>query len=65
MLDYLLNLGLDKCDCSRRYDPVCASNGKTYPSGCIAKCVGQDDYQPGSCDMIDPCNPNPCQEGYV
>lgn len=44
---------------------MCASNGKTYPSSCIAKCVGQDEYQSGSCDAIDPCNPNPCQEGYI
>lgn len=57
--------GIQNCDCSRTYDPVCASNGKTYPSACIAKCVGQEDYQKGSCHSIDPCHTNPCQEGYI
>lgn len=56
--------GIHNCACSRAYEPVCASNGKTYPSACIAECVGQEQYETGSCDSIDPCNPNPCQEGY-
>ena len=61
---WLSSSGIHNCDCSRTYKPVCGANGKTYPSACIARCVGQEDYQEGACRSIDPCETNPCQDGY-
>lgn len=29
------------CNCPLHYVPVCAKNGNTYPSACIAKCTGK------------------------
>ncbi|XP_023571845.1 reversion-inducing cysteine-rich protein with Kazal motifs [Octodon degus] len=52
------------CNCADEFVPVCAQNGRTYPSVCIARCVGLQDrqFEFGSCISKDPCNPNPCQK---
>lgn len=51
------------CGCPDHYVPVCARNGRTYPSACVARCVGFQDNQFGfgSCRSSEPCSPNPCQ----
>uniref|UniRef100_A0A8C4VES7 Reversion-inducing cysteine-rich protein with Kazal motifs n=1 Tax=Gopherus evgoodei TaxID=1825980 RepID=A0A8C4VES7_9SAUR len=50
------------CNCADQFVPVCGQNGRTYPSACIARCVGLQDnqFEFGSCMSKDPCNPNPC-----
>ncbi|XP_061111244.1 reversion-inducing cysteine-rich protein with Kazal motifs [Conger conger] len=50
------------CGCPDRFVPVCAQNGRTYPSACVARCVGLQDSQFdfGSCRTRDPCASNPC-----
>ncbi|XP_077125548.1 reversion-inducing cysteine-rich protein with Kazal motifs isoform X1 [Ranitomeya variabilis] len=50
------------CNCAEKFVPVCGNNGRTYPSACIARCVGLLDHQFefGQCSSKDPCNPNPC-----
>uniref|UniRef100_A0A670JJM4 Reversion-inducing cysteine-rich protein with Kazal motifs n=1 Tax=Podarcis muralis TaxID=64176 RepID=A0A670JJM4_PODMU len=50
------------CNCADQFVPVCGQNGRTYPSICIARCVGLQDnqFEFGSCISKDPCNPNPC-----
>lgn len=50
------------CNCPLQYVPVCARNGNTYPSACIAKCAGiQDgDIQFGPCRARDPCDGIEC-----
>lgn len=51
------------CGCPDHFVPVCAHNGRTYPSACIARCMGFRDNQFvfGSCRSTGPCSPNPCQ----
>ncbi|XP_063307994.1 reversion-inducing cysteine-rich protein with Kazal motifs [Pelobates fuscus] len=50
------------CNCADQFVPVCGQNGRTYPSACIARCVGLLDhhFEFGQCSSKDPCNPNPC-----
>ncbi|MEE6465542.1 hypothetical protein FKM82_006588 [Ascaphus truei] len=50
------------CNCADQFVPVCGQNGRTYPSACIARCVGLLDqqFEFGPCSSKDPCNPNPC-----
>ncbi|ETE66476.1 Reversion-inducing cysteine-rich protein with Kazal motifs, partial [Ophiophagus hannah] len=50
------------CNCADQFVPVCGQNGRTYPSACIARCVGLHDnqFEFGSCISKDPCNSNPC-----
>ncbi|XP_018422723.1 PREDICTED: reversion-inducing cysteine-rich protein with Kazal motifs-like [Nanorana parkeri] len=50
------------CNCADKFVPVCGQNGRSYPSACIARCVGLLDHQFefGLCSSKDPCNPNPC-----
>ncbi|CAL8311047.1 unnamed protein product [Merluccius merluccius] len=51
------------CDCPDRFVPVCATNGRTYPSACVARCMGFKDHQfvYGHCRHSDPCSTKPCQ----
>ncbi|RXM98758.1 Reversion-inducing cysteine-rich protein with Kazal motifs [Acipenser ruthenus] len=53
------------CNCADQFVPVCAQNGRTYPSACIARCVGLQDnqFEFGSCLSKDPCSPNNCPKG--
>ncbi|KAK6491831.1 reversion-inducing cysteine-rich protein with Kazal motifs-like isoform X2 [Huso huso] len=53
------------CNCADQFVPVCAHNGRTYPSACIARCVGLQDnqFEFGSCLSKDPCYPNNCAKG--
>ncbi|XP_054733430.1 reversion-inducing cysteine-rich protein with Kazal motifs [Anastrepha obliqua] len=48
------------CNCPTHFVPVCGSNGNTYHSACIAKCLGLQDneMQYGACATL-----NPCREG--
>uniref|UniRef100_A0AAY4BBC4 Reversion-inducing cysteine-rich protein with Kazal motifs n=1 Tax=Denticeps clupeoides TaxID=299321 RepID=A0AAY4BBC4_9TELE len=50
------------CGCADQFVPVCALNGHTYPSACVARCVGFKDnqFQFGSCRNSEPCLLNPC-----
>uniref|UniRef100_A0AAQ5XSH6 Reversion-inducing cysteine-rich protein with Kazal motifs n=1 Tax=Amphiprion ocellaris TaxID=80972 RepID=A0AAQ5XSH6_AMPOC len=51
------------CSCPDRFVPVCASNGRTYPSACVARCMGFKDHQFvfGQCRLSNPCANKPCQ----
>ena len=51
------------CSCPDRFIPVCASNGRTYPSACVARCMGFKDHQFvfGQCHLSNPCADKPCQ----
>ncbi|CAB1341185.1 unnamed protein product, partial [Coregonus sp. 'balchen'] len=51
------------CGCPDRFVPVCARNGRSYPSACVARCMGFKDNQFvfGHCRSSDPCSPSPCQ----
>ncbi|XP_018609631.2 reversion-inducing cysteine-rich protein with Kazal motifs isoform X2 [Scleropages formosus] len=53
------------CGCADQFVPVCAQNGRTYPSACVARCMGLHDNQFGfgSCRDRDPCSRNPCPKG--
>uniref|UniRef100_H3CMQ0 Reversion-inducing cysteine-rich protein with Kazal motifs n=1 Tax=Tetraodon nigroviridis TaxID=99883 RepID=H3CMQ0_TETNG len=49
------------CDCPDRFVPVCASNGRNYPSACVARCLGFQDHQFvfGTCGMGNPAPASP------
>lgn len=51
------------CSCPDRFVPVCATNGRTYPSACVARCLGFKDHQFvfGLCRLSNPCAGKPCQ----
>ncbi|XP_034028969.1 reversion-inducing cysteine-rich protein with Kazal motifs [Thalassophryne amazonica] len=51
------------CGCPDRFVPVCASNGRTYPSACVARCKGflDNHFVYGQCRHSDPCASKPCQ----
>lgn len=55
------------CNCPFHFIPVCGKNGRTYPSGCLAKCVGLHDaeFEFGSCEMRNPCDQNVCPTGTI
>lgn len=51
------------CNCPSHYVPVCGKNGKTYPSACIAKCNGLQDFEfeYGACDLAtSSCHDHDC-----
>lgn len=51
------------CSCPDTFVPVCATNGRTYPSACVARCLGFRDHQFvfGLCRSSNPCANKPCQ----
>lgn len=55
------------CNCPPHYVPVCARNGKTYPSACLAKCSGlhEIEFEFGSCESKNPCERHDCPQGTV
>lgn len=55
------------CNCPPHFVPVCGRNGKTYPSACLAKCVGLHDaeYEFGPCESRNPCDNHDCPQGTV
>ncbi|XP_030245120.1 reversion-inducing cysteine-rich protein with Kazal motifs, partial [Drosophila navojoa] len=48
------------CNCPAHYVPVCGANGNTYPSACVAKCLGlpENGFVYGACNAR-----NACQSG--
>ncbi|XP_047424074.1 reversion-inducing cysteine-rich protein with Kazal motifs [Mugil cephalus] len=50
------------CSCPDRFVPVCAINGRTYPSACVARCMGFKDHMfvYGQCRFSSPCIVKPC-----
>nr|XP_033785523.1 reversion-inducing cysteine-rich protein with Kazal motifs isoform X3 [Geotrypetes seraphini] len=52
------------CNCADQFVPVCGHNGRTYPSACIARCVGllDNQFEFGLCISKEPCSPNPCSK---
>ncbi|KAF6735937.1 Reversion-inducing cysteine-rich protein with Kazal motifs [Oryzias melastigma] len=50
------------CSCADHFIPVCAANGRTYPSACVARCMGFQDHQFvfGQCHLSDPCSGRSC-----
>ncbi|KAJ8686915.1 hypothetical protein QAD02_022709, partial [Eretmocerus hayati] len=50
------------CDCPDHYVPVCARQGVTYASACLAKCAGllPGEVEYNSCSSRDPCASRPC-----
>ncbi|KAH8405276.1 hypothetical protein KR222_001076, partial [Zaprionus bogoriensis] len=45
------------CNCAPHYVPVCGANGNTFPSGCVAKCLGlqETSYVYGACNARSAC----------
>ncbi|KAL7734988.1 hypothetical protein ACLKA6_011252 [Drosophila palustris] len=48
------------CNCAAHYVPVCGANGNTYPSACVAKCLGLQESQfiYGACNARNACQMN-------
>lgn len=51
------------CNCGSHILSVCASNGRTYPNICLAKCMGysEKEIEFGPCTAKDPCRARPCK----
>ncbi|XP_066975585.1 reversion-inducing cysteine-rich protein with Kazal motifs isoform X2 [Macrobrachium rosenbergii] len=55
------------CGCTDHWVPVCASNGRTFPSECLARCSGLDEgsWVAGDCGILDACAGVRCGRGEV
>ncbi|XP_068200840.1 LOW QUALITY PROTEIN: reversion-inducing cysteine-rich protein with Kazal motifs [Palaemon carinicauda] len=55
------------CGCTDHWVPVCASNGRTYPSECLARCSGLEEgsWAAGDCGILDACAGVRCGRGEV
>ncbi|CAH2005399.1 unnamed protein product [Acanthoscelides obtectus] len=51
------------CNCPPHYVPVCARNGVTYPSACLAKCADLNDGEFEHYPCRNPCKANMCPIG--
>nr|CAI5868539.1 unnamed protein product [Callosobruchus analis] len=51
------------CNCPPHYVPVCARNGITYPSACLAKCADLNDGEFEHYPCRNPCKANMCPVG--
>ncbi|KAH8299658.1 hypothetical protein KR044_004307, partial [Drosophila immigrans] len=46
------------CNCAAHFVPVCGANGNTYPSACVAKCLGlqESSFVYGACNARSACS---------
>ncbi|XP_071543014.1 reversion-inducing cysteine-rich protein with Kazal motifs isoform X2 [Panulirus ornatus] len=53
------------CGCPDHWVPVCATNGRTFPSECLARCAGLDEglWRAGECGTRDMCAGARCGPG--
>ncbi|XP_063598267.1 reversion-inducing cysteine-rich protein with Kazal motifs-like [Penaeus indicus] len=55
------------CGCSDHWVPVCAANGRTFPSECLARCAGVEagQWAEGECGDQDVCGRAKCRRGEL
>lgn len=55
------------CGCPDHWVPVCANNGQSFPSECLARCagVGDGEWVTGECGARDGCDGVRCDAGQV